>query len=322
MSAMPFDVRPRADDAEGWASVLASSGHAPAAYASTMIDYQAAYHGLTDLSMTIRDGGSLVGAWVLGVGEGVPVSSGAPAGPPLFVTAAQERSRKRVIDACLDTLALLCATLGRPSWTGEEIVGPGGLSLWHRRLAERAAAVTVGYELFADLSWRLDALRLNVRKSYRPLLGKADLWRVEVLGPELAPETWDECRELHRMVAGRTTRPRETWDLQFRAISAGEGFVVTLREAEDMLIGYALFHHSRHEALYASAAYDRGLEAQGLPLGHVSLWRAIEHAKGLGLRSLRLGERVYGPGKEATISLFKEGFATHMFPRFRTETPV
>jgi FemAB family protein len=317
---MRLEVRRRVDDPAGWASVLAVSGHVPAAYTPSMVDYQAAYHDLSDLSMVIEDGGVPVATWVLGVKDGSPVSSGGPVFPPLFVTAAQDRTRKKVIDNCLDALAVLSATLERPSWAGEEVV-TDGLSLWHRRIAERGAAVSVGYGLFTDLSWQLEALRLNVRKSYRPLLGKADLWQIDVHGPELTAETWDECRELHRAAAGRTTRSRETWDLQLRAAQAGEAFVVTLR-ADGPLVGFALFHHSRHEALYASAAYDRTLEDQGLPLGHVSLWRAIEHAKGLGLRWLHLGQRVYGPGKEATISLFKAGFATHTFARLRTETPV
>jgi len=87
------------------------------------------------------------------------------------------------------------------------------------------------------------------------------------------------------------------------------------------MVGGALFHTTPDEGLYAVGAYDRSLFDK--PLGHVAQALAIEEMVRRGIRWYRIGTRTY-PGdspapstKDLNISDFKQGFASHLFARFR-----
>lgn len=226
--------------------------------------------------------------------------------------------------AVLDALA---GELNLTQWQGTQSPRDQGLDLWHRTVVERSAQCRVGHELYVDLSLDVEMIRGNFRKSYRPLIHKGQkLWKTCTYVKEVPSDTFSEFRELHRKVAGRVTRPIETWNIQEQAIRSGEAFLVTLRNSDDEMVGGGLFHVSKDEGAYAIGAYDRNLF--DLPLGHVVQMAAIEQMKQLGLRWYFLGNRSY-PGdirpptdKELSISHFKEGFATHLFAQFQTLVPV
>jgi len=130
---------------------------------------------------------------------------------------------------------------------------------------------------------------------------------------------WDEFRLLHLAVAGRATRSLQSWDAQLQAIAAQAAFLVYLRDPDGRMVGGGLFHISRDEGLYAVAAYDRALFDK--PLGHVVQYQAILEMKNRHLRWYKLGSRVFPvdepppSAKELSIAEFKQGFASHVFPR-------
>jgi len=207
-----LDLTPRTAEPAAWGAVLAGAAYVPVGYVPSMVDYQTAYHGLTDLSAVIRLEGRPIAAWPVGLGEQVSTNGG-PVWPPLCVNALTERQRKQVVKGCLDALGALARSLGQESWLGEEIVGPSGASLWHRNLMERGASLRVEHELFADLSEQLSALRLALRKSYRTLVEPTGgRWAVDAIsGPDVsATGFWERFRELHEEVSGRVTRSRAT----------------------------------------------------------------------------------------------------------------
>jgi lipid II:glycine glycyltransferase (peptidoglycan interpeptide bridge formation enzyme) len=119
-------------------------------------------------------------------------------------------------------------------------------------------------------------------------------------------------RLLHRQAAGRETRSRKTWDLEYEMVLQGEAFVV-LAYLEQALVTAALFLYSPRYCYYGVSASNRDLFDK--PLSHIVLWTAILHAKGLGCRFFEMGKQLYpGQGdplptqKELNISTFKRGF--------------
>jgi FemAB family protein len=142
---------------------------------------------------------------------------------------------------------------------------------------------------------------------------------VSVLGTPDA-SIWAEFIQLHFDVSGRKTRSDETWALQLRQIAVGEALLVLLRDGEGKMVGGGFFQFSRDEALYAVGAYDRKLFPK--PLGHVVQATAIDELKRRNIRWLKLGRRFFSSDsptpteKELSISEFKSGFSSHLFPEF------
>jgi FemAB family protein len=160
-----------------------------------------------------------------------------------------------------------------------------------------------------DLGWPYERIRANIRKSYRSLIQSGKKEYDTILGMNVEP-----LHKLHIEVAGRITRGDETWERQQEAVDAGEAFLVYLLDKADCIVGGALFHRSRDEAAYAVGVYRR--ELHDAPLGHLVQAFAIEHMQVLGLRWYYLGLRAYEANeKELQIAHFKEGWATHSFPR-------
>ena len=119
-------------------------------------------------------------------------------------------------------------------------------------------------------------------------------------------------RDFHRAVSGKATRDDRTWELQFEMVREGESYAVLGRLAGRLAAATLVTHGSR-SAYYGVGIYDRELMAQGKPIGHASVFRAILHARSLGLREFLLGEvTVRGDQKADNIAQFKKGFATRV----------
>jgi FemAB family protein len=163
-------------------------------------------------------------------------------------------------------------------------------------------------------------------KSYKSLINQVErLWKIETI-IRIERSVWDEFRDLHQKVSGRSTRSMRTWDLHFDSINHGDAFLVTLRGCDSQLVGAGLFFTSRDEGYYAVAAYDRSLFE--MPIGHVAQLHAIREMKrrgvlwyGLGLR--RYKQEHYRPtDKELSISEFKQGFSSHTIPRYKVSLHI
>ena len=129
---------------------------------------------------------------------------------------------------------------------------------------------------------------------------------------------WGDFRAMHRQSAGRDTRPDSTWLLQRDAIASGDAFLAYLQDAQGAFAGAGYFAITRDEGAYNVGAYDRGRFS--LPVGHLVQWAAIQEMKRRGLRWYKIGDRPYisdNPSeKELRIAEFKQGFATHIFPKY------
>ena len=172
-----------------------------------------------------------------------------------------------------------------------------------------------------DLAATEAEIRSHLRKSYKSLvnwgLRNLELSLIDRDNPDYA--AFCEMREFHRAVAGRATRSDQTWELQFEMIRAGESYAVLGRLA-GRLVAASLVSHGSRAAYYGVGIYDRALMADGKPVGHASVFRAILHARSLGLREFMLGEvTATGEQKADNIALFKKGFATRVLAESRVE---
>jgi FemAB family protein len=217
-------------------------------------------------------------------------------------------------------------SLGQGAMPHVEPPRPGfadeGLSEFYQQAHRRAAeTIAVRHDMYVDLRPNMDEIRSGWRKSYRPLVNAGlRTWSVHLVDAQSASaETWETFRQLHCQVAGRETRPSETWDAQFRMIVDGEALLVWLADGEGRMVGGGFFQFTDSEALYSVAAYDRDLFDR--PLGHVVQGRAIEEFKHRGLSWYKLGELKFAgdrdkpSAKELSIGAFKEGFASHLFAK-------
>jgi FemAB family protein len=331
-----LDAVPRADDPTAWEQVWCGLRYQPVAYARSMLDYQHAYlrgagQELRDLSLVLRTGGRPCAIWSLtfgGLASDVGLTSaGVAVAAPLFLPDLSPATVKRI---CTRALALVkgiarygdigTVTLQQPAMPDRV---SEDASEWHKQLLGAGASLTARHELVADLRPSMAEIRARFRKSFRPLINVGlRSWHVFLLDrthPDAA--VWAEFKQLHHDVVGRSTRNDETWTLQYEMLVAGEAFLVGLRDpASGRLVGGGFFQHTRDEALYAVAAYDRSLFDK--PLGHVVQQRAIEAMKALGLTWHRIGERHYpqdipAPSdKQVAIGHFKQGFASNLFCRY------
>lgn len=326
-----------------WQAVLDGMAFVPVDYQRLQLDYQETYmrafvDSLVDLSVILYHGGKPVGIWPVSIlcreGHWQMGTNQGRVLPPVYLVAMSERLIRKYDTACLAAMDALHAKLYNvlelsEKWGGQTSFLPSALApqmlAWETLCMEHGARAHVEHELYADLTLSEEELHQHLRKSYRSLLHEGEkLWRVTVLD-DVDHETFTEFRLLHRAVAGRVTRPVETWDLQERAIHEDKDFLVLLHNAENRLIGCGLFSASRDMSTYGVGAYDRSLFDK--PVSHIVQWTAILHAKALGCRWHYIGARFY-PGderqateKELSIAYYKEGFATNRFLNVLLEVP-
>lgn len=305
----------------------------PVAVSQSMLDYQREYlNGVDkpvfDLTLVLKSDGTPVGllpltlsrarAWRLS-------SMGAAISAPLFAKTLSPRTEKKLCSRLLSVLQNLATDVGQNSLIAEQGCRPNELqacSEWQQQWMAAGATNQTRYDLFTDLGPDFSTIRSAFRKSYRPLINVAfKTWHVSVMDAGNAnADTWTAFKQLHKDVAGRSTRTDATWELQWQMLLASEAFLVTLRDTADQrLVGAGLFQYTRDEGLYAVGAYDRTLFDK--PLGHAVQQRAIETLKDLGVRWYMVGERhyrqsPYNPSpKEVSIGEFKQGFSSHLFCR-------
>jgi hypothetical protein len=180
--------------------------------------------------------------------------------------------------------------------------------------------VALGYEAKAsvtltgmvDLTAGPAVWKHALRKSFHQFVnwGRKNLTIDYVNGASPSLEDFDTYREFHAQIAGRVTRPKESWDIQFAEISRGRGELI-LAHLDGKLAEGSLFIDGTELTLYMNGVYDRALDK---PLAHYMVWHGIERAHGRGLRRFQLGDIHLTDAvddKRHSVGYFKRGFATH-----------
>lgn len=188
------------------------------------------------------------------------------------------------------------------------------LSALSQYLLLRGARATPYFTQVIDLSLSEADLYRRIRTSYKSLInwGKRNLSLRLLDSNTIQKEDMEKFRRLHFDAAGRETRSRRTWDLQYEMVRQGEAFVM-LGFLEGSLVTGAFFSYSPKYCYYGVSASTRELFEK--PLSHVVIWTAILHAKELDCRFFEMGEQLYPnqgnplpTQKELGVSTFKRGF--------------
>lgn len=318
-----------AENAAQWDQVLACQPHQAVGYQRVLADYQHRYFSTAfplyrQLDCLLMWGREVVGLWplaVYGQAESLTVSSNLNGArgivPPLLVPGLSAKQDKAISRAWVQALGMLAKELGAAAQTSWRVASATpwlSAPHWYSQLSLQGASLVARHRIVADLTLSEADYHKQLRKSYKALINNASkLWKT-MLDDSGDATLFAEFQALHEQVAGRKTRPQQTWDRQFSAIAAGAAFAVYLRDSSGRMIGASLYNCSRDEVYYAVGAYDRALFDQ--PVAHLSIHEAITHARSSGRKTLILGDRPF-PGdkpapndKEAKIAFFKEGFAT------------
>ncbi len=181
----------------------------------------------------------------------------------------------------------------------------------------RSAAAAPRITATVSLSSGEPARRSALRKSFRALVnwGRRAITLRYVNGASPDRDAFAHYQRFHRRVAGRVTRPQESWDAMFDVIASGGGELALGHLEDGTLVSATLVVDGSSVSYYASGVYDR--ERFDKPMAHWPLWNAIERAAARGLALFDLGE-VPLPGaateKEIAIGYFKRGFAMALHP--------
>ena len=263
-------------------------------------------------------GKELIALWscltLAGKDNSIVSSQNNPIWPPVFTKIAPKKYRRLVIQSVLNF-----AQLNSGRWYSTEVLDTTqDLSEWQRQSLLLGAIPNIRYDLLVDLTMTAEEVWSKIRKSYKPLINKAnETWGSEII-TRPSESGWKEFSNLHEIVSGRQTRTLRTWEIQRQWIWKDTAFAVFLRDGHDKLIGAGLFTHNQHQANYFTGVYDRTLFDQ--PVGHLVQWKAILELQRRGVTTYRIGERSYAglsqapSDKDLTISFFKEGFATKTVP--------
>ncbi|MEI7605825.1 MAG: hypothetical protein WCJ64_00435 [Rhodospirillaceae bacterium] len=296
-------------------------------YLRSFRDYQAAYSGTIerDASFLLQKRGQTVGLVYApverrGVALSMTIGGGYIPGP-----AVDDDEAERAAFARLEEIARTCGaekialhtSLTDPPWH------------WNRF---RAYGFVDTSALDAVIDLRLDeaALRRSLRKSYKALVNKYSdnngysIVIVDANNPSY--ELHEHYRWLHAKCAGRVTRAKESFDLQYRMLEDGHATLMLFR-SEAGIIGSAYFLHHGPGVDYLSMADDPDFAGQRLPVSHVLVWAAVRYFKAAGFHRLRLsapagfslceGYGAYAEPKELGIAHFKHGMATGLTTYFR-----
>ena len=104
------------------------------------------------------------------------------------------------------------------------------------------------------------------------------------------------------------------------AIESGNAFLIYLRDSSDRMMGGGFFEYTKDEAYYSVGAYDRNLFDK--PIGHVVQNQAIIEMKKRNISWYKIGNRsfvgdsILPTDKEVSISEFKQGFCSDLFPKY------
>jgi hypothetical protein len=164
--------------------------------------------------------------------------------------------------------------------------------------------------VLADASWRTRVVDLRpdeatlwrgLRRSYRALIQDAEsAWHLDICEAAAI----DDFREMHTRVAGRTTRPLESWRLMRHWVKTGALVLVGARQRQVLRhVGFAGFERDGAWAYYGHAATEVD------DVGAALIWTAMKYLKAVGVTRLELGwQGEATTTKGRGIEFFRRGF--------------
>ncbi len=315
------------NNSDNWQLVLENSNeYISVFHLLNTVNYYVAYNlsgSSFNLSMVIYENKKAVGVMPLMAhkdenGKWILSSNGQEIVEPVFVKSLTLKAKKRIEKNLMDLIINLAREL---DITQFQLVNIKyfQVSSWYLMWAKKAKDSFSTLHLLVDLSLSLQEIRLKIRKSVKERIDQGlKEWKVEVHEKATA-QLFEKFRLLHKLVAGRSTRPMESWQTQKKQIDSLESFIVTVSDKQNNLVGAGLYTYSRDIGVSSVSAYKRELFDK--PLGHPVRMKAIELLKMKGVKWHEMGQRhliidkIRPTEKELSISHHKEGFATNIIAR-------
>lgn len=174
---------------------------------------------------------------------------------------------------------------------------------------------------YIDLSFDDNEIKNKVRKSYKSLInwGMKNLKTVIVDKNSPSEDLFESFRQFHIEVAGRETRSKRSWEIQYEMLKEGEVSLVLCYLNESLVSG-AMCMNGLEIGYYGIAINNREMMADKVALGHWPVIASAQLAKKHGLKKYTMCEinhTIYSnyindEEKWKQIELFKAGFATSM----------
>jgi len=299
-------------------------------YLGSNINYQIEYQTqnydvFKDISIIIISENKPIAIWPISIAYLSDINSLSSQGgnilPPIFIPDCPKKIYKKCLTNVYSVVSNLNKHSSYNSWTSSSIfLNSLSLDEWHLLCVANNAECSVHYNLYIDLSMNMENIKSKFRSSYKTKVNRgSELWNIEVHDSSIKNEIWKEFEKLHLDVAGRVTRSKNSWKIQYENIRKDEGFMVSLKD-NDCLVGAAYISCSQDEGRYDVGAYNRDLFDK--PLGHVVQYAVMEELKSRNIKFYKIGRRHYQneepepSSKELSISHFKEGFGSYTLPEY------
>ena len=166
------------------------------------------------------------------------------------------------------------------------------LSFLGRYLLERGAIATPYLTQVINLTNENESLHANLRKSFKSLInwGKKNL-KIEIINHKsITVDDIEKFRLLHLHAAGKETRSKKSWQLQYDMVVNHEAFLVLGELDQELVTGLFMLTSPRF-CYYGISVSKRELFEK--PMSHGLLWDSILHAKQMGCRKFEMGEHVF-----------------------------
>jgi len=225
------------------------------------------------------------------------------------------RNHKRIYEYILDTIDTIAVRENLDCYKISDDDLGNKLSNIGKMAYDRGGLPTCRFEGLIDLMEAKEVIHQNIRKSFKSLVNQGDREINHIIINKMNPdkEKFDLFRQFHKQVAGRITRPLESWEAQFDMIKAGCAELILGKIATHGLVSAALCIDHGNTTHYGVAVYDRDLFDK--PLGHASVYKSVMSAKDRGQGIFSLGiisQRGTVSDKEHSIGTFKKGFCDRL----------
>lgn len=159
-----------------------------------------------------------------------------------------------------------------------------------------------------NLESNFEKIFSNFRKSYKSLINKKlnDL-KMQIIYKNECKEDWAEFRELHKLVAGRSTRSKETWNIQEQNIKNGNGLFINFK-INNQLISGSFFDMTKKDMKYSLSVTH--CDYFNYNCNHKAIAEAIKFGIKNNIQKIHLGNLRHKEKDKKLINIFffKKGF--------------
>lgn len=333
---MKFIERKDAYFIEYWNKFIQENDDVSPFYSLSWIEYQIAYSGekfIEDLSFVIIDEANetlVICPLFLEIYDGCKKMSYRgeymeALRSPLMATRLTTKQKKELRKMAFDHIERIAKykKIAKCTFIIDPICGDGkreGYNYLTRYGYIDASLTTMVIEL--NQGWQ--NIWKKVRKSYKSVINAGVKYYNPVVldCDNITINEFEAYVEMHHKAAGRITRPRATFDIQYDMIKQDQAILVGTK-VNGIWTAFAYFLHSKFSAYYGSGAQDPDVVVER-PVGHALQWIAIRFYESKGLLLIEMDNQYFGAQlfecpseKEIQISSYKRGFGGKLTPLFR-----